>query len=283
MTLRELLCQAANTLALHGSDDPYFEAELLLRYLLKLERAKFYVNLMGEVTEKQIRTSSALIQRRICHEPIAYITGSKEFFGIEFYVDHRVFIPRPETELLVEQALALASSRFSSSCVVADIGTGCGAIAIALALNLPQAEVYATDVSTEAIEVIAINCHKHGVGGRVHIVKGDLLHPLTEPFDLIIANLPYIKDSDIAGLSAEIKLFEPLCALAGGEDGLHWIRRLLYQVDGKVRQGGAILLELSPGQGEAVLHVAKGLLPEAKAKLMSDLSGHERAAIIEFV
>jgi release factor glutamine methyltransferase len=271
----------AKTLAIYDIENPYLEAELLLRHLLHMERAQFYVNLIRDITPEQSRALSILLQRRIHREPLAYITGAKEFFGIEFYVDGRVLIPRPETELLVEQALEIANSRFHSPCVIADIGTGCGVIAIALALNLPQAEVYATDVSEQALEVAAINCHRYKVSERVHLLRGDLLAPLTQPIDLIVANVPYVKDSDIAELGAESRLFEPLSALAGGEDGLHWIRRLLPQAKGKLHRGGAMLLEIAPEQGAAVVDRARRLYPEAELRVSWDLSGHERAVIIQ--
>jgi len=222
-----------------------------------------------------------LIQRRIRHEPLAYITEHKEFFGIEFYLDPRVVIPRPETELLVEQALELANSRFPRSCIIADIGTGCGAIAIALASNLTQAKVYATDISAPALEVAAINCQRHGVTDQVQLLRGDLLDPIPEPVHLVVANLPYVRDSEIAELSAESRLFEPMIGLAGGEDGLQWIRKLLLQAGGKINPDGAILIEIGYDQGTAVASLARGVSPEAAVRIVPDLSGHDRVAIIE--
>ncbi len=222
-----------------------------------------------------------MIQRRIHHEPIAYITEHKEFFGIEFYLDPRVVIPRPETELLVEQALELANSRFPRPCIIADIGTGCGAIAIALASNLTQAKVYATDISAPALEVAAINCQRHGVTDQVQLLRGDLLDPIPEPVHLVVANLPYVRDSEIAELSAESRLFEPMIGLAGGEDGLEWIRKLLFQAVGKISPDGAILIEIGYNQGVAVASLARGVFPEAAMRIVPDLSGHDRVAIIE--
>ena len=224
-----------------------------------------------------------MIQRRICHEPIAYITRHKEFFGIEFYVDPRVIIPRPETELLVEQALELANSRFPRSCIIADIGTGCGAIAIALASNLTQAKVYATDISAPALEVAAINCQRHGVTDQVQLLRGDLLDPIPEPVHLVVANLPYVRDAEIAELSAESRLFEPMIGLAGGEDGLEWIRKLLFQAGGKVSRDGAILMEIGYNQVVAVASLARGVFPEAAMRIVPDLSGHDRVVVLEMI
>ena len=254
---------------------------MLLRHLWQWDKTQFYVNLNREVAPEQIQTLNSLIQRRIRHEPIAYITEHKEFFGIEFYLDSRVIIPRPETELLVEQALKLASSRFPRSCIIADIGTGCGAIAIALASNLIQARVYATDISAPALEVAAINCHRHSVTGQVQLLQGDLLDPVPEPVHLVVANLPYVRDSEIAELSAESRLFEPMIALAGGEDGLEWIRKLLSQAGGKISPDGAILIEIGYDQGLAVVSLAREAFPEAVIRIVPDLSGHDRVVIVD--
>ena len=259
------------------------EAELLLRHLWQWDKADFYVNLNAELAPEQIQTLNSLIQRRIRHEPIAYITGRKEFFGIEFYVDPRVIIPRPETELLVEQALELANRRFPRSCISADIGTGCGAIAIALASNLTQAKVYATDISAPALEVAAVNCQRHGVTGQVQLLQGDLLDPIPEPVHLVVANLPYVRDSEIAELSAESRLFEPMIALAGGEDGLEWIRKLLSQAGDKMSQDGAILIEIGCDQGVTVASLATEVFPKAAIRIVPDLSGHDRVVVVETI
>ena len=275
-----MLQRATQTLDHYGIEDPRLEAELLLRHLLKLDRARFYADLGQELTAEQIEHLNGLIQRRTRHEPMAYIIGYKEVFGIEFYVDRRVLIPRPETESLVEQTLELANSH-PRPCLIADVGTGCGAIAIALASNLPQTKVYATDISAPALEVAAINCQRHGVGDRVFLLQGNLLEPIPELLDLIVANLPYVKNSDIAELSAEIKLFEPLLALAGGADGLKWIRKLLSQAKDKLRPNGAIVVEVGYDQGTAVTDLARGLIPGAEVRIVPDLSGHDRVAIIE--
>ena len=274
-----MLQRATETLALYGIENPRLEAELLLRHLLKLDRARFYVDLERELTAEQVKHLNSLLQRRNRHEPLAYIIGYKEFFGIEFYVDCRVLIPRPETELLVEQALELANS--CRPCIIADIGTGCGAIAIALALNVPQTKVYATDISAPALEVAAINCQRHGVADSIFPLQGDLLEPIPELLDLIVANLPYVKSSDIAELSAEIQLFEPLLALDGGADGLKWIRKLLSQAGDRLNRDGAILMEIGYDQATAVTNLARELIPGAEIRIVPDLSGHDRVAIIE--
>ena len=228
----------------------------------------------------QALTFSELIQRRINHEPTAYITGHKEFFGIDFKVSHDTLIPRPDTELLVEKAIELANNGFSKSCLIADIGTGCGAIAIALALHLPQAKIYATDISPAALEVAESNCQKYKVSNRVRLLQGDLLEPLPEPVQLIVANLPYIGEPELLKLPLEISMFEPPLALAGGTDGLRQIERLLFQASSKLLNGGAVLLEVGYDQGQAVKDLARKCFPPSEITVVTDLSGLDRVVTI---
>lgn len=183
----------------------------------------------------------------------------------------------------MEQALELANSRFPRFCIIADIGTGCGAIAIALASNLSQAKVYATDISAPALEVAAINCQRHGVTDQVQLLRGDLLDPIPEPVHLVVANLPYVRDSEIAELSAESRLFEPMIGLAGGEDGLQWIRKLLFQAGDKMSPDGAILMEIGYDQGVAVTSLARGVFPAAVISIVPDLCGHDRVVVVEMI
>ncbi|PIU55255.1 MAG: peptide chain release factor N(5)-glutamine methyltransferase, partial [Chloroflexi bacterium CG07_land_8_20_14_0_80_51_10] len=201
---------------LNGIEEAHLEAELLLRYVLGIGRAELHIRLEDTLSSKQAQELNQLIQRRLSHEPTAYITGHKEFFGLNFYVSYSTLIPRPETEMLVEKALELASN--CSSMTIADVGTGCGAIAIALAVHLAQAEVYAIDISAPALEVAALNSERHDVASRVHLLQGNLLQSLTDSVDLILANLPYVSDQGMRRLSDEIRLFEPKLALSGGPD-----------------------------------------------------------------
>jgi len=284
LMLKETLHQASTTLASAAIEDASLEAELLLMHLLGIDRVQLYSRLDEELPPSDARTLDQLLKRRLGHEPIAYIIGHREFFGNDFYVASGVLIPRPESELLLDKALDFVSFRFPHRApVVADIGTGCGAIAISLALLLPQAKIYATDISPRALEITAKNCDRHRVRDRVHPLKGDLLDPLPEPVDIIIANLPYVKDSDLSHLSAEIREFEPLSALAGGEDGLDKVRQLLSQVGGKLCPGGLVLVEIAAGQGQAVASWARSLFPEARVELANDLGGWERVLCVNLV
>jgi len=208
------------------------------------------------------------VERRRRGEPSAYITGHREFFGLDFIINPHVLIPRPETELLVEKAIDLC--RIRSISTITDIGTGCGAIAVSLAVNLAGVTVYATDVSSTALEVAAQNCAKYGVKDRIIFLQGDLLGPLPEPVDMIIANLPYVRKSDLAAG------FEPELALNGGEDGLDKIKILCRQADEKLRKNGNLLLEIGQGQAEAVTAILRQSFPSALIEIDLDLAGIER-------
>lgn len=279
MNLKEALLENSELLSLEGIEEARLEAEVLLRQVFGLNKAELYVHLEDELPPGQMEGLNQLIQRRLSHEPIAYITGHKEFFGLDFHVNHNTLIPRPETELLVEQALKLGRDRHSL--MIADIGTGCGAIAIALAAHLPQAQVYAIDISASALEIASLNSKINRVDSRVHPMRGNLLQPLSQPVHLIVANLPYISDTKMGELPKEILLFEPKLALSGGPDGLQHISQLLTQAKDKLCARGAILLEISPEQNATVIDLARQYFPRDKAKTIFDLNGQERVIIIE--
>jgi len=284
LILKEALHQASNTLASASIEDAPLEAELLVMHLLGIDRTQLYLRLEEELAPGDVHALDQLLERRLGHEPIAYIIGRREFFGNDFHVAPGVLIPRAESELLVEKALEFVSRRFPHrDPVIADIGTGCGAIAISLALLLPQATIYATDISPRALEIATKNCDRHRVRERVHLLEGDLLDPLPEPVDIIIANPPYVKDADLSQLSAEIRMFEPLSALAGGEDGLDKVRQLLGEVKGKLRPGGLVLVEIAAGQGEAAASWARELMPQARVELAKDLGGWDRVLIVKHI
>jgi len=272
VTLKQALNWAKRILAVNNIEDAPLECELLLRHALRIGRIQLYTELNQELDHKQEGTFWNLIKRRLCGEPTAYITGHHEFYGLNFYVDPNVLIPRPESELLVEKALKLAQNQ--PVFTIAEIGTGCGAIAICLALNLPQAKIYATDISASALEVALFNCQKHRVANRIRLLQGDMLNPLPEPVDLIVANLPYIKQSELRQVCSAN--FEPRLALNGGSDGLEKIRQLCCQVSGKLRPHGCLLLEIGQGQGRAVTTFLYSLLPSAKIEVTPDLGGIDR-------
>jgi len=270
VTLKQALTRAREILAANNIEDAPLECELLLRHSLKISRVQLYLDLDHELSPKQEETFWGLIERRLNGEPSAYITGHREFYGLDFYVDPHVLIPRPETELLVEKALYLAQNDHVST--IAEIGTGCGAIAISLALKLPEAKIYATDISAPALKVALFNCQKHEVVNRICLLHGDMLDPLPEPVDLIITNLPYVRELELPNLAN----FEPLLALDGGSDGLEKIRQLCRQVKDKLRPKGCLLLEIGQGQKRAVTTFLRSLFPSSKIEAAPDLSGIDR-------
>jgi release factor glutamine methyltransferase len=276
VTLKQALNRARDILAANNIEEAGLEGELLLRHALGLSRVKLYLDLDHELGSKEEEDFWQLIKRRLNGEPTAYIIGHREFYGLDFYIEPSVFIPRPESELLVEQALKLAQNRPVSS--MADIGTGCGAIAISLALSLPQVKIYATDISASALKVAQINCQKHRVADRIRLLQGDMLNPLPEPVDLIIANLPYVTEVELPQVSSAG--FEPLEALGGGSDGLEKIRRLCQQVGDRLCPEGCLLLEMGQGQAGAVTTLLSGLSPSAEIEVVPDLSGIDRVACL---
>ena len=287
MKVAQVWQEVSSKLASEGIEDTLLEAELLLRQVLNVDRAKFHTEVGGELTNSELNKLKELLTQRLTHKPSAYIRGSREFYGLEFYVDERVLIPRPETELLVERALEIAGLYASLSLskgqpdgnppTIADIGTGSGAIAVALAVNLPQARIYATDISEVALEVAEINCKKHGVADRVKLLLGDLLTPLPQPLDIIVANLPYVSDSELLNLAPEVSQYEPRLALAGGADGLDYIRRLLDQAPGQLKPNGALLLEVGTGQAEAVAELVRKRF--SNVTIAADLAGIGRVVV----
>ena len=278
MILREALQSVTQTLRRAGIADASVEAELLLGHILGMSKTQLYIEPERSLTSVETEHLCHLVRRRLDHEPAAYILGNCEFYGIDFCIDCHTFIPRPETELLVEKAVELASriSHQGKRITIADVGTGCGAIAISLALALPQAKIYATDISASALQVAEMNCRRHAVSSQVELLQGNLLEPLSQPVDMIVANLPYIKSCEFKDLSPEVRNFEPTTALAGGEDGLGKIQQILEQMPGKLNYGGCFLLEIGQGQGRMVTSLIKSYFPQASMELISDLGGIER-------
>jgi release factor glutamine methyltransferase len=281
--LREALQSTTQTLRRAGIADAFVEAELLLGHVLGMSKTQLYTEPERSLNSVEVEHLCHLVRRRLDHEPAAYILGHCKFYGIDFYIDYHIFIPRPETELLVEKAVELAQRIYhqEKQITIADIGTGCGAIAVSLALALPQAKIYATDISASALQIAGINCQRHGVNSQVELLQGNLLDPLPQPVDMIVANLPYIKSCEFKDLSPEIRKFEPMMALVGGEDGLDKIQQMLEQMPGKLsthcsRCSAYFLLEIGQGHGEMVTSLISSYFPQASIELISDLGGIER-------
>ncbi len=279
-SLREVIQNTHRVLEAAGIPDSRLETEVMVMNQMRLPRQDIFSNQESEVAPQQEQELAATVERRLTREPLAYILGVREFYGINLLVNSNVLIPRPETESLVEHALFMALMGMETTeLVIADVGTGSGAIAINLAIHLPSARIYAFDSADSALDVAAYNIRAHNVADRVTLGKGDLLEPLQEPVDLIVANLPYIPTARIPTLQPEIQ-WEPKTALDGGEDGLDQIRRLLSQAPGKVKKQATILLELDPEQVPAVEALTKRHFPDADTSVEQDLAHLDRIFVI---
>nr|MBC7244647.1 peptide chain release factor N(5)-glutamine methyltransferase [Chloroflexota bacterium] len=280
-TVQQALLWATSVLSAAGVPSPRLDAEVLLAHALEWKRARLYARPEWKLTADQQQSFQSFVERRHCREPVPYIIGHREFYGLDFIVDRRVLIPRPETELLVERALETAGCLGKDRLILADIGTGSGIIAVSLAIHLPDATVYATDAFAEALEVAACNIARHHLSHQVHLLLGDLLQPLPERINIIVANLPYVSVEHLASAPPDMVAYEPLAALDGGPDGLVHIRRLLTQAGQWLLPGGAILLEVGADQGQEVTEFAAQHYPGAKIELFQDYAGLDRIVRIQ--
>lgn len=247
-TVLKVLQWTAGYFRERGIEGGRLDAELLLSDTLKLDRVGLYLNYDRPLSALELETFRAAVGRRAKREPLQYIRGEAEFWSLPFTVSPAVLIPRPDTEVLVEEAL----KRISGTCRVLDVGTGSGAIAIAIADERPEAKVEAVDLSPEALTVARGNAERNGVADRVALRQGDLRQLTGADYDLVVSNPPYIPSADLAGLMPEVREFEPLLALDGGKDGLYAYRLLAAQAATLLKPGGWLLLEVGIGQAEAV-------------------------------
>jgi len=250
--------QASARLAAAGIPAPGLEADLLVGAACGASRAWLRAHATAVLSPAAVSQLEATLARRAAREPLQYILGEQEFRSLRIQVDPRVLIPRPETELLVEEALRRAPA---GGCRIADIGTGSGCVAIALAVELPAAEVVATDRSAAALEVARENAGRLLPERALRFVRGDLLAPLAAdlPFDVIVSNPPYVAELEFPGLPPEVKAHEPIAALVAGETGLEVIRALLRDAPPLLSAGGWLLLEIGAGQW-----------PEVRSQVASD-------------
>ncbi|MBO8129404.1 MAG: peptide chain release factor N(5)-glutamine methyltransferase [Peptococcaceae bacterium] len=281
-TIKEVLNDAVAQLKTAGKENPRLDAEVLLSAVLGCDRVLLYREPERDLSLPEAERFCSLVRRRARGVPVAYLLRRKEFMGLDFYVDERVLVPRPETELLLEHGLGLVGHLKMP--VVVDVGTGSGAIAVSFAHRHSGASVHATDISAAALEVAKNNARRHGVEARVSFYCGHLLEPLPGDLagrvDLILANLPYIPSSVIAGLDPEVRA-EPHVALDGGADGLHFYRLLEPQARRFLRNGGWLLMEIGSEQGAG----ARNIFDNARWRVMlyQDLAGHDRIAAAQKV
>jgi release factor glutamine methyltransferase len=247
-----------------------------------VDRTQLYQRLRDELSPAEGAAYYDLVWRRLCGEPTPYIVGRTGFYDIELAVTPAAAIPRPETELLVEEALVLARKRLQDTpaLTIVDVGTGCGAIALALAAHLPSAQIIATDISSAALAVAQDNAESLGLTSAVRFLCGDLLIPLDQSVDIVVANLPYVRSAEWEGLPVEIRCHEPRGALDGGPDGLRVIEGLLRQAPPFLHPAATLLLEIGYDQGPPVLALASELFPKAISEVKKDLASLDRLVVI---
>lgn len=270
-TIKDVLEWTTRYFADKGIQEPRLEAEVLLAGVLGKDRVYLYAHYDIPLNQEERNGYKEFISRRVGREPVAYITGHREFMSLDFEVSRDVLIPRPETELLVETALELAShTRINRIC---DVGTGSGVIAVSIAHYLPGLDISATDISESALAIARGNADRHGV--QVTFLRGDLLSPLQEElkFDLITANLPYVAPEKYAQLEPEVKDYEPMLALVAAGDGLDLYRRLAPQCLDLLAPGGYTLWEIDPEQTPYLPAIMTGF---DKVEIIKDLTGRNR-------
>lgn len=263
----------------HGSESPRLEAEILLAHARQCPRIQLYVQYNEPLTESQRAAMRDLVRRRAQAEPVAYLVGHREFFGLDFRVSPDVLIPRPETETLVLELIAAAKQVPNPQ--ILDLGTGSGCIAIAAAVNLPAARVTAIDLSPQALAIARENAARHGVAERITFLEGDLFAPLAGDarFDVVASNPPYVADAEMETLPADVRLHEPPGALKAGKEGLDVITRLVRKAATHLAATGTLLIEIDPAQSGAVrtLFVETGAFESPRT--IKDPSGNERVIV----
>lgn len=289
-TIQAALARATRLLAqpthAERAQSARLDAQILLVHTLDIDRSALYAHPERALTPAEEQRYLALVERRARGEPIAYLVGHQEFYSLDFVVDRRVLIPRPETEMLVEVALRICREKIDAGRVpiVADIGTGSGAIPIAIAVNetrLPY--LYASDISADALQVAAINCRRQGVERRVRLLQGDLDASLPEPVDVLTANLPYIGTSEMDTLEEDVRAYEPHLALFSGINGLAHIERLFANLSQSrtLLPGAALLLEIGYAQRPLLESLLANYWPGASSTFLRDYAGWDRVLRID--
>jgi release factor glutamine methyltransferase len=277
MTLLEILRGSTDYLTRAGVQSARLEAEILLAHVLGVGRLDLYLQFERPLTEPDLTELRSLLRRRVQGTPVAYLTGEREFFGLRFSVREGVLIPRPESELVVELALARLAAKDGPT-VAADVGTGSGCIGIAIAVRALSTRVDAVDISGTAVQVARSNAVQLGVSERVTVIQGSWGRPLKGrgPYNLIVSNPPYVSTAELADLEPGVRDFEPILALDASRDGLAPYRELLVELPELPAADATILLEVDPRRAGAVAKLASENWPSAELKLHRDLSGRDR-------
>jgi len=282
-TIQKLLNWVTEYLTNKGIDSPRLSAEILLSCALNMKRIELYMYFDRPVEKEQLDLLHGLVKRAGQNEPIAYLTGKTEFYSIELNITPDCLIPRPETELLVERAVEFLRTRTGKQ-LVCDLCTGCGCIAVAIAKNLADADIIATDISDAALSIAAKNIEKHQLKNRITPLCGDLFDPLLpqmtdNKFDLLVCNPPYVSAPEFEKLDKNVKDYEPRIALFAGADGLDIYRRIIEKADDFLKPDAALMLEIGYSQGQAVKELLEQADCFAKVTIEKDFHNNDRIAI----
>lgn len=281
-TVASLVAKTAVRLAQVGISTPRQDAEILLAFCFSTNLSGLYTLWREPIKEDLAEQYEAIVQRRLQREPVAYITGTVSFYGLNFMIDGRAMVPRPETELMVQKIIETAKTwaGVREFLVCADVGTGCGAIAIACAYHLNFLKIYGIDISDDILDLARLNAAQYHFENSIAFLKGNLLEALPEPVHVVIANLPYIAESEFEKLEPEIKNFEPKEAFLAGKDGLWHIRNLLTMAPEYLLRGGKIFLEIGDQQAQATQAIVNQYFTFARCEVLKDMAGKDRLLIV---
>ncbi|MDP2683229.1 MAG: peptide chain release factor N(5)-glutamine methyltransferase [Deltaproteobacteria bacterium] len=287
-TISETLLWAEEYLAGYNVPDAKIETEYLLAHALDCKRTELYLNHENHLSDYVLQEFIGFVERRIKREPSQYIIGEQEFWGLGFKVTRDVLIPRPETEILVEEAIKTVTSEQwpvvsknirNHSPLILDLCTGSGCIAISLAKEIPGCKVYAIDISERALDVAMENAERHDVAGRITFLQGNMFEPLNGlniKADIIVSNPPYISKDEMKKIEPEISQYEPAGALYGGDDGLDFYRRIIAESPAYLAKGGYLMLEMGYGQAEEIKKLIKQNNVFEQIDIKKDLAGIDR-------
>lgn len=283
MTISETINTAAIKLTAAGISNDRLDAEVLLCHTLGRDRAWLLAHIREPLSEENHRTFEQTIDRRAQREPLQYITGNQEFWGLDFAVTRDVLIPRPETELVIEAVLGFTKKKDQTITII-DLCTGSGCIAVSLAKELSGARVFATDKSSKALDIARENAHRHGVSDRIRFLEGDLFGPLDEldllgRADIIVSNPPYVPLGDYSTLQAEVRDYEPKIALIAGPDGTEIHHRILDDAPRFLKNKGHLIMEMGIGQSSVLVHRIQETGAFAEPAVLKDLAGIERVIV----
>jgi len=276
MRVIDLITTASQHLSEKGFDNARLEVDLLLGSILGRSRIELYMDFDRPLTEDELEAFRALYRRRLAHEPLQYVIGSTGFRDVEIKTDPRVFIPRPETELLVQTAVDFLQGKAEP--LIADLGTGTGIIAVSIVYEVPGAHAVAVDISEEALLLAEQNARKAGVADSITLVQADMLDGLADrgPFDAVISNPPYIRTDDIRTLQPEVRDHEPLEALDGGPDGLAYLTVIADGVHRHIKPGGLLAMECEGDQADMVAENLENQSRYSSVVILTDLAGRKR-------